>query len=209
LSIAQAQAHWRTAHGDVASGIPGLRSYVQNHQVLRDGVPALPYPGFDACSELEFDSFDAMWSGFGSEHYQSAVRADEANLIDKTRFTMALTRRRVLAGGEPPEGAVKLMSFLRVHPTATTHELVETLEGPYADAVQEAGPLRHELLVTQPEAHQASVPPCCEAIDVQWYASPDDALEALTGTLSDRPGWLLAGRTFGVARLLAQPIRQL
>jgi uncharacterized protein (TIGR02118 family) len=209
LSVAAAQEHWRTAHGDVASGIPGLRSYVQNHQVMHDGVPLLPYPGFDACSELEFDDFDAMWSGFASEHYRSAVQADEANLIDKTRFTMALTRRRVLADGDPSVDAVKLMSFLRVHPAATAEELVETLQGPYAEAVQMAGPVRHELLVTDPEAHPPSVPPCCEAIDIQWYPSPGEALGALTGALSERPGWLLAGRAFGVARLLAHPIRQL
>src|SRR5579884_1157512 len=96
LTVEAAQEHWRTAHGDVASGIPGLRSYVQNHAILRDGLPLLPYPGFDACSELQFDSFDAMRAGFASKHYQSAVRADESNLIDKTRFMMALTRRRVI-----------------------------------------------------------------------------------------------------------------
>jgi hypothetical protein len=209
LSIVDAQARWRTVLADVASGIPGLRSYVQNHQVLRDGVPVLPYPGFDVCSELEFDSFEAMCSGFGSEHYQNAVRADEATLTNKTRFMLALTRRRVVAGGEPPEGAVKLMSFLRVHSGATVETLIETLQGAYSDAVQEAGPLRHELLVTQPEAHQPSAPPCCEAIDIQWYTTPEDALEALTGTLSERPGWLLAGLAFGTTRLLARPIRQL
>lgn len=209
LSIAGAQEHWRTAHGDVASAIPGLRGYVQNHAVLRSGTPVLPYPGFDACSELEFDDVETMRSGFASEHYQQAVRADEANLIDKTRFMLALTRRRVVAGGETPEGAVKLMSFLRVHPRSSAQELVEVLEGPYAEAVQAAGLLRHELLVTDPQAHEPSLPPCCEAIDILWFASADEALHALTGTLSERPLWLLAGRSFGVARLLAQPIRQL
>jgi uncharacterized protein (TIGR02118 family) len=209
LSVPAAQEHWRTEHGDVAKAIPGLRSYVQNHAVLRDGVPVLPYPGFDACSELEFDDFESMRAGFASEHYQSAVRADEANLIDKSRFMLALTRRHVLADGEPSAGAVKLMSFLRIHPASTAEVLVDTLQGPYADAVKEAGPVRHELLVTQPDAHEASIPPCCEAIDILWFASADDALVALTGALSDRPGWLLAGISFGVARLLAQPVRQL
>jgi uncharacterized protein (TIGR02118 family) len=208
LTVEAAQQHWRTGHGDVASGIPGLKGYVQNHAILRDGVPLLPYPGFDACSELQFDTFDDMRAGFASEHYQTAVRADEANLIDKTRFMMALTRRRVLADGETPEGAVKLMTFLRVHPRTTAEELVQTLSGPYAEAVRAAGPLRHDLLVTQAEEHQPAVPPCCEAIDILWFASADDALRALTGALSERPGWLLAGRAFGTARLLAQPIRQ-
>jgi uncharacterized protein (TIGR02118 family) len=208
LTFETAQEHWRTQHGDVASGIPGLRSYVQNHAVLRDGAPLLPYAGFDACSELEFDDFDAMRSGFASEHYQTAVRADERTLIDKSRFMMALTRRRVIAGGEPPDGAVKLMSFLRAHPNSSPQALVEALEGPYAEAARGAEPIRHELLVTDAGEHEPALPPCCDAIDILWFGSPDDALRALTGVLSQRAGWLLAGVAFGAARLIAQPIRQ-
>ncbi len=208
LTFDAAQEHWRTEHGDVASGIPGLQGYVQNHAILRSGTPLLPYPGFDVCSELEFADFDAMRAGFASEHYRRAVRADETNLIDKTRFMMALTRRRVLADGDPPDGAVKLMTFLRTHPSSTAAKLVQTLEGPYAEAVGDAGPLRHELLITHAEEHEPAVPPCCEAIDILWFASPEDALGALTGVLSGRPGWLLAGVAFGTARLLATPIRQ-
>ncbi|MGA8333890.1 MAG: EthD domain-containing protein, partial [Solirubrobacteraceae bacterium] len=141
LTFEAAQEHWRTEHGDVASGIPGLLGYVQNHAILCSGTPLLPYPGFDVCSELEFADFDAMRAGFASEHYRSAVRADETNLIDKARFMMALTRRRVLADRDPPDGAVKLMTFLRTHPSSTAAKLVQTLEGPYAEAVGDAGPL--------------------------------------------------------------------
>lgn len=209
LTFEAAQEHWRTAHGDVASGIPGLRRYVQNHALLREGVPLLPYAGFDACSELEFADFDAMRAGFASEHYQTAVRADEMGLIDKSRFMMALTRRRVIAEGEPSDGAVKLMSFLRAHPISSPQALVEALEGPYAEAAQAAEPLRHELLVTEAAEHEPSLPPCCDAIDILWFSSPEDALDALTGVLSERPGWLLAGVAFGAARLIARPIRQL
>jgi hypothetical protein len=177
LTFEAAQEHWRTGHGDLASGIPGLQGYVQNHAVLRNGAPLLPYAGFDACSELEFADFDAMWAGFAAD-------------------------------GDPPDGAVKLMSFLRAHPNSSPPALVETLEGPYAEAVEEAGPIRHELLVTDAQAHEAAQPPCCDAIDILWFGSADDALGALTGALSQRPGWLLAGVAFGAARLIARPIRQ-
>ena len=209
LTFEAAQEHWRTEHGDLASGIPGLRGYVQNHAVLSDGVPLLPYAGFDACSELEFADFDAMRAGFSSEHYQTAVRADERALIDKSRFMMALTRRQVLADGDPPDGAVKLMSFLRSHPNSTPRALVEALEGPYAEAVADARPIRHELLVTQADEHEPTLPPCCDAIDILWFRSPDEAHGAVTGALSERPGWLLAGHAFGAERLIAQPIRRL
>jgi len=208
LTFEAAQDHWRTEHRDVALGIPGLVGYVQNHAVLRDGVPLLPYPGFDACSELEFGDFDAMRRGFASEHYQQTVRADEKNLIDKSRFMLALTRRQVLVDGELEEDAVKLITLLRTHPGSTRERLIETLLGPYAEAASEARPQRHELLITEPEEHDPSVPPCCDAIDLLWFASPEEALEALRVVLSDRAGWLLAGIAFGTERLLARPIRQ-
>jgi hypothetical protein len=121
---------------------------------------------------------------------------------------MALTRRHVLGGGEPPEGAVKLMSFLRAHPNSSPPALVQALEGTYADAVQEAGPIRHELLVTDAGEHEPALRACCDAIDILWFGSADDALAALTGVLSQRPGWLMAGVAFGAERLIARPIRQ-
>ena len=86
------QAHWRSEHADLASQLDGLRSYVQNHAVLEHGRPLFPYVGFDACSELEWDSLEAMDAAFASEHYQRAVVADEHSLIDKSRFLLLLSR---------------------------------------------------------------------------------------------------------------------
>jgi uncharacterized protein (TIGR02118 family) len=207
LTLAAAQSHWRTEHRDLALGLPGLRSYVQNHAVLREGVPLLPYPGFDVCAETEFDSVEAMRSAFASEHYQSTVRSDEANLIDRHRFMLALTRRRVLSDGLPPNGAVKLMTFLRAHPMSDPRALVNVLAGPYAAAANEVSPLRHELLITQEWAHEGEQTPCCDVIDVLWFAQPDDALRAVLGPLSERAGWLLGGLAFGTERLIAAPLR--
>ncbi len=208
LSFEAAQEHWRTEHRDVALGIPGLVGYVQNHAVLRDGVPLLPYPGFDVCAETEFKDLETMRRGFASEHYQQTVRGDERNLIDRNRSMLALTQRQVVADGEPPSGAVKLLMFLRAHPASTPRRLVETLLGPYAEAVTEARPLRHEVLVTRSDAHEPSLPPCCDAIDILWFGEPDEALEAVRTVLSLHPGWLLAGVAFGAERLIARPIRQ-
>lgn len=208
LTFETAQEHWRTEHRDVALGIPGLIGYVQNHAVLSDGVPLLPYPGFDMCAETEFADFETMRRGFASEHYRQTVRNDEQNLIDGNRFMLALTRRQVLVDGAPAEDAVKLITLLRTHPASTRERMIETLLGPYVEAASEARPQRHELLITQPEEHEPGLPPCCDAIDLLWFSSPDEALEALRAVLSDRAGWLLAGIAFGTERLLAKPIRQ-
>src|ERR1700722_12886118 len=85
LSHAEFQEHWRGEHGRLAGAIEGLRAYMQNHAVLNQGRPLLPWPGFDACAEIEFDSLDAMERGFRSDYYQGAVVADEQLLVDKSR----------------------------------------------------------------------------------------------------------------------------
>jgi uncharacterized protein (TIGR02118 family) len=203
LGYEEAQRHWRTEHRDVALELPGLRGYVQNHAVLRDGRPLLAYPGFDVCAETQFDDVESMRAAFASEHYRQTVRADEAKLIDGSRFLLALTRRRVLADGEPPEGAVKLMTFLR----AIGDGLDRVLAGEYAEAAALARPLRHEQLIVDRAAHEGEQAPCCDAIDLLWFRDADEALAALTGPLSERAGWALAGRAFGSERALVRPLR--
>jgi EthD domain len=147
LTFEAAQEHWRTEHRDVALGIAGLVGYVQNHAVLCDGLPLLPYPGFDVCAETEFADFDTMRRAFASEHYQQTVRGDEKNLIDGSQFMLALTRRQVLADGQPGENAVKLITLMRTHPASTRERLIDSLLGPHVDAASEARPQRHEVLI--------------------------------------------------------------
>jgi len=208
LSVAAAQEHWRSGHGDLALGLPGLRGYVQNHAVLREGRPLLPYPGFDVCSETEFDDIDSMRAAFASEHYQQAVRADERSLIDGSRFMLALTRRRVIAAGDPGPEAVKLITFLRAHPSFGPDALADLLAGPYAQAAALARPRRHEQLITERDWHAGDLPACADAVDMLWFDEPQAALDALRGPLGDRGGWLLAGVAFGAERVIARPLRR-
>lgn len=201
------QERWRSRHASLAAGLPGLRGYVQNHAVLERGRPLLPYPGFDACSELEFDSLQAMDDAFASEHYRQAVVADERELIDKARFALLLAERRVLLDGEAAGGAVKLLTFLPLDPRGSHEDLAEVLAGPYRRAVAAAGPLRHEQLVEIPGAHEGRLPALCAAVDVLWFRAPGDALEALAGEAGHRAAYELAGASFGAARLVARPLR--
>jgi uncharacterized protein (TIGR02118 family) len=151
LTPAECQAHWRTAHADAAQSLPGLRAYVQNHAVLRDGEPLLPHPGFDVCAETEFDDLDAMDAAFAGEQYQGAIVADELKLIDKARFTHALCERRVV---RKPSGRVKLMTFVRGTPD------------PDAD----------ELLLVRHDFHEGRPPAPFDAIEIRWFADADAAL---------------------------------
>jgi uncharacterized protein (TIGR02118 family) len=201
------QEHWRSEHAGLAGELPGLRGYIQNHAVLEDGRPRLPYPGFDACSEISFDSLAAMDEAFASEHYLGAVTADEHSLIDKSRFGLLLTERRILLDGDPALDSVKLLTFLPVHPRSTREALDDLLAGPYREVVAEAGPQRHEQLLEIPGAHEGRLPPVCAAVDILWFASPDEALGFVNGEVGHRAGYALAGTAFGLERVLARPIR--
>jgi hypothetical protein len=156
LTAEECQAHWRSAHADAAGSLPGLRRYVQNHAVLRDGRPLLPYAGFDVCAETEFDDLGAMDAAFAGEQYRGAVVADELRLIDKARFVFALCERRVL---RPGEGPVKLMTFL--HEPARDD----------ADA----------LLIVRHELHEGRPPAPFDAIEIRWFADPDAAVARAGG----------------------------
>ena len=173
LTYEASQEHWRYEHADLAGQLPGLRGYVQNHAVLADGRAAPAVPRLRRLlRDLEFDSLAAMDEAFASEHYLGAVIADEHSLIDKSRFALILTERRVLADGDPGAGAVKLLTFLPLDPRSTRAALDERLAGPYREIVAEAGPLRHEQLLEIPGAHEGRLPALCAAVDILWFSTP-------------------------------------
>jgi uncharacterized protein (TIGR02118 family) len=207
LGFEEFQEHWATGHGALAGTLDGLRSYVQNHAILIDGRPLLPYPGFDACSELTFDSLEAMDAAFDSEHYRTTVTADEQSLIDKSRFGLMLTDRRVLADGDPGAGAAKLLTFFVADRNSGLDELAEALAGPYRHAVAGASPLRHEQLVVLSGAHDNRRAAMADAVDLLWFPGPVEALAFLASDAAFAAGYTLAGRASGVQRLLARTIR--
>lgn len=203
MSIPDFQQHWRTSHADAAGSIPGLRRYVQNHAILRHGSMLLPYPGFDACSELDFDSVDAMQEGFASETYQRDVTADEALFVDKARFSMVVTDREVLHPG-PEDAGAKLLVFYRMHPGSSPSALIDTLRSTHREQVVEAGGLRYELCTPIQSAHEsAGVPAAADCVAISWW---DDPLDAVAFESGDGQ-WGLSGLAMGAARLLATPIR--
>ena len=200
------QAHWKSEHAGLAGALEGLRGYVQNHAILQNGRPLFPYTGFDACSEISFDSLEAMDHAFASEFYRSAVMADEKLLVDKTRFLMLLSERRVLHDGEVGEGAVKLLTFMPVDPRSTRDRLFELIGGEYRSVVADAKPLRHEQLLEIPGAHDGRIRPVFSAVDMLWFAHVEAALGFVRGEIGHRAGYVLAGTTFGLERVLAQTV---
>lgn len=192
--------HWKTSHADAAGRIPGLRRYHQNHPIKIGGRRPFAYVGFDAGSELDFDSVEAMREGFASEIYQTAVRADEDAFVDKTRFSLVVAERENLVDGR--EEGVKLLSFLTVHPISNLEEMLDAVRGPYAEEVGAAS--RHDLFVAIPGGSDP-LPQVCDAVDILWF--PDEAAMGafLDSEAWDRATWELSGRAFGIARVAARP----
>ncbi len=202
-SFREFQRHWREEHATVASAIPGLVGYVQNHAVLDPGGrPLLPYAGFDACSETVFESLESMDAGFASAAYQGAVRDDEKELIDQSRLCPVLCEREVLDDGAAITDGVKLLTFLRAHPLTKPAELADFGRVEWHVLMRDAGAMRHELLVPSPGAH-VGLPLACDLVDLSWFPDTATALEFVNGPRGAAAESALAGRAFGRERLLA------
>ncbi len=74
MSREEALRYWREVHGPIASKIPGLRKYVQNH------ATAAPQGDlqFGGIAELWFDSREALQSAMASPEWQATI-ADARN----------------------------------------------------------------------------------------------------------------------------------
>lgn len=202
MTIEDFRAHWRTSHADAAGQIPGVRRYTQNHSLLQGGRYLLGYPGFDACSELDFDSVAAMDAGFASETYATIVRDDEDDFVDKSRFSLVVTNPTVVADG-PAEG-IKLIRMFRSHPSTTPQELVATLTGSVADAVASRSS-RHVVYQPVTEAH-AGPDAAFDAISTLWLADPATLDALLESADWQQAEWSLAGVASGSVALAAETV---
>lgn len=199
------QSHWRSQHADVASRLPGLRRYVQFPAILTDGRPLLPYPGFDACSALVFDSVDEMDASFSSDIFRDTVQADERAFVDKTRFCGLLGEQHLIEGTSwPATDRIVLMTLWRTAPGGRRDDLLRTLsEGSSAAAERTT---EHLQIVADPAAHDGRFPAACDAVDVRGYVSVDDALADLRSSANDEWERLLAGSGHAVGRHIARPV---
>ena len=161
------QQHWRTSHADVVSRMPGLRRYQQFHAVLEGGEPVLPYPGFDACSALQFDTVEAMDAAFASAAFLESVQADEKEFVDKTRFRGVVGTWRPDTDGElGVDGPVQVLVLLTADPGASPTDLAARL-------VDAPGAARGGAIVADHGFHQGLFPVTGEVAGVAVY--PDVA----------------------------------
>lgn len=206
LSTEECLAHWRGKHAEIGAALPGVRSYVQNHGVLRDGWFLLPYPGFDIMPELQWEGVHEMDAAIDSPAHEEDSIGDEANFIDTSRTGYAVTTRHRVGDGRVGPESVKLITILRRGVTTDGDAFAAALLGPYAKAVEQSGERRHEILVSLPD--RAGRPPfAAHAVDIIWFDTPEDALAWTTSADAHRAAWHLSGMATGGERLIARPHR--
>lgn len=197
MTIDRFQRHWREVHGPLVATLRGLRRNWQSHAVLRAGEPLLPWIGFDAVSEMDFDDVAAMQAAFREEHYPRALKADAGQLVDMTRSTPMVTRR-VRTGGSLDLRHIRLMTFMRCAPRKSRAELHDALRSLLLPAAAISRELY--LAIEDCEAFESSF----DAIEVQWFATAQLAQQYVTSAAAREQREQIAHLVRGSERLIAQ-----
>ena len=193
--------HWFHTHAAFGLALPGLRAYVQNPRDL-DAPPGWA-PPFDGCSELDFDSVDAMASAFDSPAIVAAD-VDEREFADPDRYVVAATERQVWYGGEVADPPVRVLHLLRAAAgvdAATLLPAVLAADG--VAAARQTGALRAEAL---PAVEVPGVPRTVDLVLSLWFGSAAGALAAVPAW-SDRIAADTAGLVLGRELALVRPRR--
>ena len=94
LSVEEFQRHWRDVHAPIASGLPGLRRYVQSH-TRRSAYEGGRTPAYDGVVLAWFDSTEAIRDTAASGEY-ARVLADAAVFLAPGATPSILTREHVI-----------------------------------------------------------------------------------------------------------------
>lgn len=176
MEVEPFQEYWRTRHAEVVRGLPGIRRYVQSHTLLagyRRGEPA-----FDGIAEVWFDDVDAIRALDGTDALR-AVQEDEARFIDRSTMRTLVTDERLIKDGDPPDGGVKNVEFVRRRPDLGVEEFQRYWRETH-------GPLASEIpvIVRYVQSHcrrggyaNGRQPPC-DGVAITWFASTDAMRES-------------------------------
>jgi uncharacterized protein (TIGR02118 family) len=108
ISAEEYKKHWIEVHGYLASKLPGLGTYRQNHILERffENIEP-PLQAIDGISQLSFESVEAMQISDASPEY-AAVKADIPNFQGAITI-LVLDSREVLSDTGADEVTVKLL----------------------------------------------------------------------------------------------------
>jgi uncharacterized protein (TIGR02118 family) len=95
MALEPFRRYWREVHGPIASTIPVLRHYEQNH--LRANVYHEGSPPYDGLAITWFESTADMKRGAETEEY-ARTRADEPNFLPDGHLPIVITREHTVVG---------------------------------------------------------------------------------------------------------------
>ena len=100
MAIEPFRAYWREIHGPLASKIPVLRRYEQNH--INVSAYSVGEPRYDGLAITWFASTDDMKIGTTTPEYE-ATRADEPNFLTDGHLPIILTREHEMLASRDVE----------------------------------------------------------------------------------------------------------
>jgi len=201
------QHHWRGKHAELAKLLPNLRSYVQNHAVLGPDGPLLPYPGFDVCVELAYDSREIMEASLSSPEYRKSAIADQAGFSDMSHLISMLADSDEAPQSPPEGGGIKHMTLIRRSASTERERFEAAVLGPYAETIAAVAPGRRELLLPSTDVRPDDRRPAFDAVDIVWFDDVDEAVAFTTSAASQRARWELGGLAAGIERLIARGLQ--
>jgi hypothetical protein len=193
-SVAAFQEHWRTTHARLAVDMPGIARYWQNHRVA-DSTP--PWPGFDACSEIDAADVPTHLAMRTSEAYRERICFDEPLLLDIARGYAVWTRRTLRFGRD--RDAVRLLTFIRLAPLQRRAELECVL----GESECPDGATGREVFVALDGHDAEQLISAYDAVETLWFPSIAAAEAHLRSPSAEGRRWALAGVAAGTERLLA------
>lgn len=156
LTPEQFGAHWLEVHGELASHMPGVHTYLQNH--IRERLFELsPFPDHpvDGISQQWFDDLAAMERCERSPEY-AAVKRDIPNF--QGAITILVLEGEPVIDGDAAAGGAKLLVLTRARNAKQGLALVDALPA-WADAARRTavqGPRRYVQNVVVDRAHPVS-----------------------------------------------------
>lgn len=116
LSFDEFSRHWLEVHGPIASDIPGLRKYHQNHVIDSEqrGIefPRTPFV-LDGLSQLWFDDESSMQNKMSPDIIQRLSK-DEANFISDLKLT--IMKQNVVIPVSEDKPLIKRISIINRRP---------------------------------------------------------------------------------------------
>lgn len=198
FSISEFQKHWHEKHGPLVATFKGIRHVWQNHALLREGTPLLPWIGFDACGEMGFDDLAAMQLAMSEEHYPRELKADTPHLVDITKGGFMVTERIHVAGEIDPRNHIRLLTYMRRAPGRTQAELNAAVR-----LLPKASQARGREMYLPPEDVDTAAH-SFDAVDVQWFETPDQAERYVVSAEAGEHRYPIAHLVRGVERVIAR-----